>query len=103
MDILTVTFDGRFYQVTLDAWGMPIEIKREGVSKHRIGKWIRIWHRRQRSPGNSVVVAGILRFIEADHKQATDQPMRLGPLQVDGQPSAVDCLSTAPPPSAARG
>jgi hypothetical protein len=66
VEISTVRFRGRAYQVILDpTHGYPMEIKREGASKHRLGYWIRIWHRRQGAPGRqSIVVAGVLRILE---------------------------------------
>jgi hypothetical protein len=65
VEISIVRFRGRSYQVTLNPDGCPVEIKREGASKHRRGHWVRIWHRRQGPPGRqSVIVAGILRMTE---------------------------------------
>jgi hypothetical protein len=65
VEISIVRFRGRSYQVTLNPDGLPMEIKREGASKHRRGHWVRIWHQRQGSPGRqAVIVMGILRITE---------------------------------------
>jgi hypothetical protein len=87
VEISTVGFRGRSYQVILDAHGFPKEIKREGVSKHQVGHWVRIWHRRQGSPGRqSVVVAGVLRISE----QMTDIRQLAASAEAGFPPTAQD-------------
>ena len=79
--------------MTLDADGFPMEIKRQGASKHRLGHWVRIWHRRQGLPGRqSVVVTGILRITE----QMTDNHLWAVPAEAppgDGTATAISVIS----------